>query len=190
MTKKINTTAALIANSKALSRLKTTLTVFLALLTIWGIIGFGLFILEEASQVLMFSQWAAADVNRWDIIMEGTDLMKKTNDTSKVINKYLGWVNPISYMSYKAYADATDIFIKAALAKVLANEPSLFIGRNVGFSFKPKRTENLSDGSFAHTNRNIKVLTQETVDDKGYIRAVGILEKVGNKLIVDMTRKE
>jgi hypothetical protein len=188
MNNPITSTAALIGNSKALRSLKTVLTVFLTFLTIWGVVGFGLFILEESSQVLMFSQWAAADVNRWDIILEGTDLMTKTNNTSKTINKYFGWVNPISYMSYKAYTDATDIFIASAIAKVFANDPSLFIGRTISFKFTPTRTENLASGNYKLTNRNLHVFSKTSPGLSGSIQVSGVLTRDGRQLIVDMTK--
>jgi hypothetical protein len=187
----ISNTTALIANSKAISRLKTTLTVFLALLTIWGIVGFGLFIFEESSQVIMFSGWAAADVNRWDIMLEGADLMTKINNSSKFINKYFGWVNPISYASYAAYADATDIFISATIAKVFANDPSLFIGRSVTFNFTPKKTENLANGKFRFSYGRLHVISDvmPEKDKSGKISVTGVVEKKEGRLEIDISKK-
>ena len=52
----ISRTAALLANSKAIKGLKVTLTTFLAFITLFGVIGFSLFILEEAGQTALFSQ--------------------------------------------------------------------------------------------------------------------------------------
>jgi hypothetical protein len=187
---KVGETAALVANSKAIKGLKMVLTAFLAFITLFGLIGFSLFILEESSQVLMFSSWQAIDAHRWDIVLEGVDLMIATNDMLKGINKYVGWINPLSFLSYGAYGEATDTYIKALMSRILANDPGLFVGRKVGFTFKPQRTENLSNGSYMHVNRNLSVITQNMVDNKGYVRAEGILNRVGNKLIVDTTKKE
>jgi len=188
MTKKIGATAALIANSKAIKGLKVVLTSFLAFITLFGLIGFSLFILEESAQVLMFSSWQAIDAHRWDIVLIGVDQMTVANDTLKAINKYAGWINPLSFLSYDAYATATDTYIMALMARILANEPSLFIGREVKFTFKPKKVESLSDGNFAHMNRNLRVITNSRSGKDGYISAVGILEKVGRYLVIDMTK--
>ena len=185
----ISRTTALIANSKAIKGLKATITALLVFITLFGIVGFSLFILQEAGQTTLFSFWQSMPAERWDITMEGLDLLAGINSTGKAINAAAGWINPLSYASYNAFHKATDQYIKALTARVLANEPSLFIGRQVKFTFKPKQTESLQNGNFAHVNRNLKVITGNRPGENGYISAVGILEKVGKYLIIDMTSK-
>ena len=190
MTKKISTTAALIANSKAIKSLKAIFVIFFAVITIFGLVTFPQFLLEEAFQCCQFAEFAALSAKDWPLVLEGVDTMAKINKLSKTVNRTAGWINPLSYLSYRSYTKASDYYIKTITARVLANEPSLFIGRRVKFTFKPQQTESLSDGNFAHVNRNLKVITSNRPGEDGYISAVGTLNRVGNKLTIDMTKKD
>ena len=109
-------------------------------LSITGIIGFTLFILEEASQQVVFSSWAAQDARRWDIVLEGCDLNRRILKTAEIITWGLSWVNPLTFISYKNYISAARLYIRAAEAKAFAHDPALFEGRHVTFIFNPNRS--------------------------------------------------
>jgi len=183
----ITRTTAIIGNSKAIKSLKTVLTIFLAFITLFGVIGFSLFIFEEASQTVMFSMWQSIPAKRWDITMDGIDLMKDINKSGISINTTLGRINPLSYASYKAFHKATDHYIKALSARVFANEPTLFIGKKVSFTFTPKSVKHQEDGKYLLTNGRIHVILASRPSGNS-VKATGTLQQVGATLLVDTTK--
>ena len=183
----INRTAALLANSKAIKGLKVTLTTFLAFITLFGVIGFSLFILEESSQTIMFSMWQAIPAKRWDIAMDGVELMNNVNNTGKAINIAVGWINPLSFVSYKAFHKSTDHYIKALSARIFANEPTFFIGKKVSFTFTPKSVKHQADGTYLLTNGRIHVIVSNRPGSSS-VKATGTLQQVGATLLVDTTK--
>ena len=112
------------------------------ILSIIGLVTFSLFILEEANQTIMFATWAAKDARRWDLVLYGLDASKKINRTMKIVNYMFGWIQPLSFLAYRSYAKATDIYIESAKSEVIAREPELFVGREVELLFRPTTIKN------------------------------------------------
>jgi hypothetical protein len=166
-----------------MKKFKLFLTIAFAYISIVGIITFSLFIHEEAVQTIMFGTWPAKNINRWDIVMEGADLMRKTNRSAKIINYSIGWIQPLAFFSYRAYSKATDFYIKSIEAESFANSPELFIGRKVEFTFYPKQIMPIEDGRWMAINGKLSVISNTQLPlDKMQIK--GELIKYKNHLTV------
>ena len=113
--------------------------------------------------------------------------MDDINNSGKAINLSLGWINPLSYVSYKAFHRATDHYIKALSARVFANEPTLFIGKLVSFRFTPKTVNHQEDGTYLLTNGRIHVIVASRPNSNS-VKATGTLQQVGATLLVDTTK--
>jgi len=201
MTKKTNNpisrTAALINNSKAIRGLKGVFVVFFAIITIFGLVTFPQFLFEESFQCGQFGTWAAISAKNWPLVMEGVEIMTEINELSKKVNRTAGWINPLSNLSYRSYTKASDYYIKALSARVFANDPSLFIGRKVTFSFTPNKTENLANGNFRFSNGRsvisdgrLSAISDATsrVNASNKISVTGILQEKNGRLEIDMTK--
>ena len=210
MTKKTNNpisrTAALINNSKAIRGLKGVFVVFFAIITIFGLVTFPQFLFEESFQCGQFGTWAAISAKNWPLVMEGVEIMTEINELSKKVNRTAGWINPLSNLSYRSYTKASDYYIKALSARVFANDPSLFIGRKVTFSFTPNKTENLANGNFRFSNGRLSVISDgrlsvisngrlstigdatSRVNTSNKISVTGILQEKNGRLEIDMTK--
>jgi hypothetical protein len=134
-------------------KIKGVLTIMMSIITIMGLVTFNQFILEEGFQTIMFGTWPAADANRWDVVAKGTVMMERINKTSKFINKYFGWINPLAYVSYGSYCQSADFYIEALRAKVLANAPEELIGHRVNLKFRPSQTMATESGILAVNGR-------------------------------------
>jgi len=161
---------------------KRILAVFAIYLSIAGLITFSQFILEEAFQTTMFGTWPAQDAKRWDIVLDGTDLMEKITTTMKIVNYSVGWIQPLAFISYGAYAKSADFYIKALRSKVLAYAPELMEGREVEFEFIVKSIRKNGDKFIVSNGR---IVFQSDKRLSGTVKIKGILKKteVGYELI-------
>jgi len=159
---------------------------FMVYISIAGLISFACFMLEESFQTVMFGSWAAKDARRWDIVLDAVDLNRKIIRTLKIVNYSIGWVNPLSFVSYRAYGQAGDYWIKAIESEVLAREPSLMENRKVYFRFKPDRIEKKSGYVLAHAGQ-ITVIMSEVPE--GWVDIIGKIVKQDGRLVVDQRKK-
>jgi hypothetical protein len=154
-------------------RLKVWIAVFAMYLTIAGLVTFSLFILEESFQTVMFGTWPAQDAQRWDIVLEGTDLMEKMLKTMNVVNYSCGWIQPLAFISYRAYAQSEEYYIKSLRAKVMAHEPEMMVGREVQLKFMIKSIKKYGD-KFLLSNGRLVIVSDKrmngTMDIKAIIR--------------------
>jgi len=102
-----------------------------AYLAFVGIFGFSLFIMEEASQVIMWANFSATDQHRFDLVKKNCEAIKRINQYGRTLNKYAGWLNPFQMMAYDAFHDGTDLYADTLLQQALAGDPSLFIGEKI-----------------------------------------------------------
>jgi len=144
-------------------RTKIILTIVFAYISVVGLVTFALFIHEEAIQTTMFGTWPAKDINRWDIVLEGTALMGKINHSAKIINYSIGWIQPLAFFSYRAYSKSTDFYIKATEAEAFAHSPQYFIGKQVKFKFYPKNITRNQDGKWIATNNRLAIISDEQI---------------------------
>ena len=157
-------------------KIKRILAIFAIYLSIAGLATFSLFIFEEAFQTVMFGTWPAQDAKRWDVVLDGTDLMEKITTTMKVVNYSVGWIQPLAFISYGAYANSATFYIKALRTKVLAHAPELMEGRKVEIRFVVKSMTKDGD-EFIISNGGIKIRSKKRL--KGTIKMTGILKRTG-----------
>jgi hypothetical protein len=79
-----------------------------------GLVVFPLFILEEATQMGTFGNFAAKAARDWDQIERNCNAIESANETMLWINRYFGWVNPFSYAGYDRYGRNTAAYIQSA----------------------------------------------------------------------------
>ena len=154
-------------------------------LALAGLITFSMFILEEALQTSMFGIWPAKNAKAWANVKRGLDLMDNINTTLKVINYSVGWFQPLAFISYRAYTEASDSFIEGSISEVLANEPELYLNNKVRVEFMPRSIESLEDGSFLATNGRLNAKRSERPTIGQVIRVEGILKKIDGKLVIE-----
>jgi len=156
-------------------------------ITVAGLITFSLFILEESFQTIMFGTWPAQDAKRWDIVKTGTDLMRTTTQTMRILNYTAGWIQPIAFISYRSYALSADYYVKALTAKVFANAPHLYNNENVDFIFTPRIVKVISNNSILLTSGKIGVIVNNNnAKTYGTLTVSGILKQHNDLWVVDM----
>lgn len=158
------------------TKFKRWLGVIAVYLSLAGLVTFSLFILEEAYQTAMFGTWPAQDAQRWDIVMNGTDLMETCVWWMNTMNYTVGWIQPLAFISYRAYAKSGTYYITSLRSKVLAHQPELLLGREIKIRFiiKESRKQN---GKYLMSNGRLKYTSKTRLT--GIIDIVGILEKTG-----------
>jgi hypothetical protein len=152
-------------------------------LAIAGLVTFSLFILEESFQTVMFGTWPAQDVQQWEIIYEGTEIMQSTVWTLKAVNYTVGYVQPIAFLAYRKFGHSADYYTKALRAKVFAHRPDLFINQEVSFDFTPREITKRPDGSYMLRNRKIWVICHEN-QKKPNMSISGVLKPYKNESFV------
>lgn len=166
-------------------RIKKILTGAVMFITAFGLIGFSLFIFEESFQCAQFGTWQAINAQNWELVLEGADIMSGINLTMKVVNYSIGWINPLSFLSYRAYGASADYYVKSLKSRIFAHQPELFVGRQVKFTFTPKEIRQESD-HVRLISGHLHVLTRQS--PKGPTLSVqGRLQQVDHLLVVDMT---
>ena len=170
-----------------IDRIKKLFTVTLMFITAFGLIGFSLFILEESEQAIMFGTWQAISAQHWNIVLEGADLIENVNITLKIINYSVGWINPLSFLSYRAYGRASDYYIKALKSRIFAHAPELFVGRQVRFNFTPKQIRAEADHARL-INGKLHVIVEKPPDQPSLF-VQGVLQQREGLFIIDTTSK-
>lgn len=161
----------------AVNRANSWLKAVAAYLAVAGTVTFSLFILEESFQTAMFGSWPAQDAQRWDIVLEATDLMESFIDTMDTLNYAVGWVQPFAFISYRAYAQAERLYVKGLRSKVLAHAPRLMVGREVSLEFVIKRRQKLDTGLFISGGGNIGILCDEPPEGRS-VALTGMLMSI------------
>jgi len=169
------------------SRLKTTLMIVTLMLSIMGVVTFSLFIFEESLQTVMFGTWAAQDAKDWQLVLQGHDLNRGINATMKKVNTFFGWIQPLAWLSYRSYGQATDFYLDALQAKIFANNPALFAGRTIDFVFRPRSIIHNDKGSVL-VNGKIHVVTSQQALSVQEYTVRGLVSSTDDRsIIVDAT---
>jgi hypothetical protein len=169
-----------------IAKIKSALTFIALYITAVGLITFSNFILEEAIQMATFGTWPAKTAQNWELVLEGCDIISGINTTMSVINYSAGWIQPLAFLSYKAYAKSTDYYVKALKSQAFAHSPEIFVGRVVTFKFTPKTIEQTEEGLYL-INRRIHVIVDKMPDSTPMV-VQGRLELHSKKLVVNMTQ--
>jgi hypothetical protein len=168
------------------ARIKSILTALALYITVVGLITFANFILEESIQMTTFGTWPAKTARNWNVVLEGCDIITGINSTMRIINYSIGWIQPLAFISYRAYAKATDYYVTALKSEVFANAPEVFIGRQVCFLFKPRVIQHHSD-YVELIHGQIHVL-MDKMPDQMTILVQGRINQHGKKLIIDLRK--
>jgi len=140
--------------------LKKFLEYFKIWMMIAGTIGFCLFILEEASQIATFSTFMSKNNQDYELVLAASDLMEYNNNVILTLNKYIGWINPLGYISYNQYAKAQRIYSDACVLLVLRNQPELLNGRTIEIDFTPKEIVNQAN-NYLYRNGKIAIVSEK-----------------------------
>ena len=149
-----------------------------------GLYSYTAFILEESFQTVMFGSWVSQDAQRWDLVQKGADLMEKINKTLKIINYCFGWIQPLAFISYRAYATAADYYIESLHAKALANAPELYVGRTVTVVFSPQRSERTEDGQRWRLVNGRTRVEVDQLPKNGQVTKTGKVSIEGNLVVI------
>jgi hypothetical protein len=125
-----------------------------------GTIGFCLFILEEASQIATFSTFMSKNNQDYELVLAAADIMNYNNQIIFTINKYIGWINPLGYISYNQYAKAQKIYADECIMFVLRNQPELLNEREIKIEFTPKEIVSLAN-HYMYRNGKISVVSDQ-----------------------------
>lgn len=165
------------------TRFRTILGILAVYLSLAGLVTFSLFILEESFQTVMFGTWPAQDAGRWDIVLEGTDLMEDFKWWMTSVNLTVGWIQPLAFVSYRAYAKSETFYIRSLRAKVLQNQPELMVGRKVKIRFIIRSTVKRGENKYILSNGRLRIITPERLS--GVLDVEGVVKKteVGYELV-------
>lgn len=178
MLKSLNTLTKLPGSKKLGSILK----LLFAYIALCGLSMFPNFILEEAFQTAMFGSWPAQDAKDWNLVLKGCDLMRRINKTLKIINYGFGWIQPLAFLSYRAYSHSADYYVDALERKTFAYSPETFVGRKIEFIFVPDEIINDKQGVRLISNR-IQVIT-DTIPESRRVVVSGRVEMRGGRVVI------
>jgi len=171
-----------------LKHLTTILKLLFAYIALCGLVMFPCFILEEAFQTTMFGTWPAQDAKNYNLVLKGCDLMRGINTTLKIVNYGFGWIQPLAFLSYRAYSHSADYYVSGLEHKVLAHAPEEFVGREIEFEFVPSKIIQDEDGIKLVHNR-IQIIVDKMPDgDRVVIR--GVVEVRNGRIVIIANPKE
>jgi hypothetical protein len=167
-------------------KIRKSLTMILVYLTVAGAYTFTAFIIEEAEQQIIWGTWPAKDSGDYELVLEGTDLLKSLNSTLWWINWSIGYIQPLALLSYHSYWRSTDYYIRSLEAMVFAKSPESFDGRKVEFTFTPQKIVQ-EDGKIILVNRRIRVIVDKLPGgklSKGKSIKISGIVRVKNNLVI------
>jgi hypothetical protein len=150
-----------------------------------GFVTFPLFILEESAQMATFGTWAAKSTGNPELLLQGAEIIDSCNRMTRIINRSLGWIQPLSFYSYEHWYTASQFYSDTLKAQVLVQNPDLFVGKQVDIEFSPKQIEIQDDGRQILTNGKMGFIPlQDAKLEK--IRAKGtMIRENGRYLIIE-----
>jgi len=117
---------------KITKKINMSLKFFYLYLSIVGIFGFSCFILEESLQQLTFANFQCKSSGRYDLLKLNIEKMAEINGHLRLTNKVLIGLQPFQWLAYADYVKATEAYIKTTRATVLAKDPGLYVGEEMG----------------------------------------------------------
>jgi len=166
-------------------RVKRALSGLALYISVVGLVTFTLFILEESIQMATFGSWPAQQAKDWRTVLAGCDQIRTVNRLLKIVNYGLGWIQPLAFLSYRAYGESTDIYVQGLEAKIFAHAPELFNGRTITFTFRPRSVEKTASGYVAR-NRRILVASRKPLVPRIPFRISGPVVVVRGGLPADI----
>lgn len=96
------------------------LAVLLIIITVHGLVGFMMFIFEEAMQTAMFAAFAYQNAKDWHGLKRHIKVMKDIHSSAEVSIYSVGWLAPLMFPAYLKYLDSNEAYIKSVEARVAA----------------------------------------------------------------------
>jgi len=127
-------------------------------LALVGVVSFSCFIMEESIQLLSFAQFSASDTRQYSLMKDNLDMMAEITDSLDFTNKFFLWLLPPQRMGYDYYVKATRQYIKTLEGEILANNPSVYIGRHVDIKFRHKSFKPAKNGLYIAQNNKVKAI--------------------------------
>lgn len=155
------------------------LRAIIVVITIMGTVSFTLFIFEEAQQTIMFSTWQSTDCAQWSTVATSCQLMYDLNETMNRLNTWVGWINPLSYMSYRAYYKASATYISALRSKVFLHAPEELDGCKICLTVRQQRFEPLDGNYVVYFGRRCKTIVPSLPAQTFLVKGMVHLEKDG-----------
>lgn len=149
---------------------------FIALyIAVAGIVGFSIFIHEEAIQLLSFANFSASDTRQYHLLKDNLDHMKEINESLRWLNNHFMWMVPPQLLGYRHYANATDAYIRTLTAEVLRHDPAALVGERVDMPFVPESLSPGHNGLWIARARGVRIIlksepTTKTVFVSGVLR--------------------
>ncbi len=84
--------------------------------------GFVCFVAEEAMQMTTFGAFAYSSAKDWNGLAQHVIIMKDVHQTSELIIKGIGWMNPIMFPAYLSYLKTNEAYIRATESRVRARQ--------------------------------------------------------------------
>ncbi len=100
--------------------------------------------------------------------------MRGINRTLKIVNYGFGWIQPLAFLSYRAYAQSADYYVTALERKTFAYSPEIFVGRKINFVFVPDKTVSDKTGVKLMAG-GIRVIT-DTIPGSRKVLVSGVVE--------------
>jgi hypothetical protein len=157
---------------KAIGIFDKGLKFFYLYLSIVGIFSFSCFIFEEANQTLMFANFSCSDTHRYDLMKKNIERMAEINDHLALINKVLLCLQPIQWLAYSDFIDATQQYIESIQAEIFASDPGLYLNETVTFNFYWKSAKKTKTGYVLKAGRLSLVSKDKTINP---IRVTGTI---------------
>jgi len=166
--------------SKLKSGLDTALKLLFAYISIVGLVGFSLFIMEESCQQITFGCFSTTDVGQWGQTKRNIEAMERIVSNMEAINAVFIALQPIQWWAYQDYINASKNYIESLHLTILANEPGLYLGEERHWCFYWKSAYQRDD---MWVLKNGRILTRTTEPPRGKeIELTGVLESIGSNL--------
>jgi hypothetical protein len=169
--------------AKITTKARVILSLLAVYISVTGLVTFSLFITEESIQMSVFGSWPAQDAKDWQTVHLAYRRIIDANKLLKTINYSIGWIQPLAFLGYRSYGQSTDVYIKGLEAKIFANAPELFDGREITVSFIPQEVRVTPDG-YLHVNRRVSFLSKEKRPASVSCRITGLVSVQGNKVVI------
>jgi hypothetical protein len=177
------------------TRLLLILKLFYIYLAFVGIFAFALFIAQEATQVVIWSNFNGLSEKRYNLVKENLEYLEDINKTGRFINKYFMWINPVQRWGYNAFHRGTEHYVKTIAASVLANEPSLYMGQYMTFEFRHSQYSQIEGGQYLATFGKVSVILSDMpANTNKYYTVSGLVrpdpKKPGHIVVIDQSRNQ
>lgn len=163
-------------------KIELVLKILFAYIALCGLIMFPCFIFEESIQMATFGSWPAKTARDWSLVLEGCDIIKNLNRGLKIINYSVGWIQPLAFLSYRAFGKATDFYVEALEKEAFAHSPQSFVGKKIRFTFIPEKVIK-EGGEIKLIHKRIQVIVAEMPSGKK-VEIRGVVEMRGKVVVI------